>query len=157
MEPIDLIPLFGELIVVYDISLSLDSVSIQPSGMVSVTLPMPESAAQYTDLHIVYIDENGHMTLCETTVNPDGTLTFFTDHFSHYGIVGTPQPSIVFGDVTGDGKINNKDLAMLQQHLSDWDVPIDEQAADVTGDNKINNKDLAKLQQYLSDWDVILG
>ncbi|MBQ3203291.1 MAG: leucine-rich repeat protein [Clostridia bacterium] len=157
VEPIDLIPLFGELIVVYDISLSLDSVSIQPSGMVSVTLPMPESAAQYTDLHIVYIDENGHMTLCETTVNPDGTLTFFTDHFSHYGIVGTPQPSIVFGDVTGDGKINNKDLAMLQQHLSDWDVPIDEQAADVTGDNKINNKDLAKLQQYLSDWDVILG
>ena len=27
-------------------------------------------------------------------------------------------------DVTGDGKVNNKDLSLLFQYLSDWDVEI---------------------------------
>ena len=63
----------------------------------------------------------------------------------------------VYGDLTGDGKVNNKDLGRLQQYLSDWDVTIDMDLADVTGDGKVNNKDLGRLQQYLSDWDVTLG
>ena len=27
-------------------------------------------------------------------------------------------------DVNDDGKVNNKDLALLQQYLSDWDVEL---------------------------------
>ena len=60
------------------------------------------------------------------------------------------------GDINGDGKVNNKDLALLQQYLSDWDVTVDTAVADVNDDGKVNNKDLALLQQYLSDWDVEL-
>lgn len=62
----------------------------------------------------------------------------------------------VYGDVNGDGKVNNRDLGVLQQHLNDYDVKIDLDAADVTHDGKVNNRDLGLLQQYLNDWDVSL-
>ena len=60
------------------------------------------------------------------------------------------------GDISGDGKVNNKDLSLLFQHLSDWDVTVNEAALDVNGDGKVNNKDLSLLFQYLSDWDVTI-
>ena len=58
------------------------------------------------------------------------------------------------GDISGEGSINNKDLTLLFQYLSDWDVEVNEAALDVNGDDKVNNKDLSLLFQYLSDWDV---
>ena len=61
------------------------------------------------------------------------------------------------GDVNSDGKINVRDLGMLQQRLNGWDVTIHEAAADVTGDGKLNVRDLGILQQYLNGWDVQLG
>lgn len=61
------------------------------------------------------------------------------------------------GDVNGDGKVNNKDLGVLQQYLNEWDVKVVEKAADTNGDGKVNNKDLGLLQQYLNEWDVELG
>ena len=61
------------------------------------------------------------------------------------------------GDVTGDGKVNNKDLGQLQRYLNGWTVSMNEQAADVTGDGKVNNKDLGQLQRYLNGWNVELG
>lgn len=65
--------------------------------------------------------------------------------------------SLLYGDVSGDGRVNNRDLGMLQQHLSDMDVSIDMTVADVTADGRVNNRDLGLLQQYLSDMDVTLG
>lgn len=63
---------------------------------------------------------------------------------------------IVYGDVNGDGKINNRDLGVLQQNLNGYENAIDEEAADVTHDGKINNRDLGLLQQYLNGYDVDL-
>lgn len=65
--------------------------------------------------------------------------------------------AMVAGDVSGDGKVNNWDLALLQRYLNDWDVAIQHPSTDVTGDGKINNRDLALLQQYLNEWDVVLS
>ena len=62
----------------------------------------------------------------------------------------------VYGDVNGDGNVNNRDLGILQQYLNDYEVTIDLEAADVTHDDKVNNRDLGLLQQYLNDWDVTL-
>ena len=56
------------------------------------------------------------------------------------------------GDVNGDGKINNRDLGLLQQKINGWDVTVDEKAADFNGDGKINNRDLGLLQQKINGW-----
>lgn len=61
------------------------------------------------------------------------------------------------GDVNNDGKINNKDLGMLQQYVNEWEISLTEAAADCNSDGRINNKDLGLLQQYVNEWDVTLG
>ena len=72
-------------------------------------------------------------------------------------VLSVSADAILYGDLTNDGKVNNRDLALMQQYLSDWDVTVDQSVADVTADGKVNNRDLALLQQYLSDWEVQLG
>ena len=59
-------------------------------------------------------------------------------------------PSIA-GDSDGDGKLNNRDLALLQQYLNKWVVEIDLAAIGLNGDDKINNKDLGLLQRLLNE------
>ena len=83
----------AEVLASYDISLLLDGARVQPGGAVEVTLPVPENAGEYDELQVVYIDDSGKATLCETHMNEDGTITFVTDHFSHYAIVGIPGSS----------------------------------------------------------------
>lgn len=78
----------AEIIVSYDISLILHGETVQPGGKVEVTLPALENADDYKTLQVVYIDDNGNVTPCETRVNADGTITFVTDHFSQYSIIG---------------------------------------------------------------------
>ena len=58
------------------------------------------------------------------------------------------------GDINGDGKVNNRDVARLMQYLAGWDVEYVVAALDVNGDGKVNNRDAARLQQYLAGWDV---
>ena len=72
-------------------------------------------------------------------------------------VMGVNAASVVYGDLSGDGNVNNRDLALLQQRLNGWDVTINEVAADVNDDGNINNRDLALLQQFLNGWDVTLG
>ena len=60
------------------------------------------------------------------------------------------------GDANGDGDINNRDLALLQQYINGWEVTVDADAMDVNDDGDVNNRDLALLQQYINGWDVEL-
>ena len=60
-------------------------------------------------------------------------------------------PDVTLGDVNGDGKLNNRDLALLQKFLNEWDVTVDEAAADLNGDGKYNNRDLKELQKILNN------
>ncbi|MBR4304074.1 MAG: hypothetical protein IKT81_01955, partial [Clostridia bacterium] len=79
----------------YDISLLLDGAAVQPGGKVEVTLPAPANADEYDSLQVVYIDDMGNVTPCETRVNADGSVTFITDHFSRYAIIGVQDSSPV--------------------------------------------------------------
>ena len=72
----------------YDLSLLLDGAEIQPNGAVVITLPAPDLAAEYDRIIVVYIAPDGSYEECKTTVNEDGTISFETDHFSNYALVG---------------------------------------------------------------------
>ena len=68
-----------------------------------------------------------------------------------------PPVAILYGDANGDGSINARDAAMLQQYVAGWDVVLNEASADANGDGSVNARDAAMLQQYVAGWDVILG
>ena len=63
------------------------------------------------------------------------------------------------GDVTGDGRVNSRDLVRLSQYISDgsktdpegYNAEVIVDACDVNGDGRINARDLIRLSQYISD------
>lgn len=59
-------------------------------------------------------------------------------------------PAMVIGDADGDGRVNNRDLGLLQQYLNGWDVEVDLVASDLDGNGKINNRDGGLLQLQLN-------
>ncbi len=84
--------------------------------------------------------------------------TYDNTHDADCNVCGAVRKlDIVYGDVSGDGAVNSRDLALLQQYTADWDVTIDEVAADVNASGSINARDVAILQQYVAGWDVSLG
>lgn len=72
-------------------------------------------------------------------------------------VLAVSAASIVYGDADGNGKVNNRDLGLLQKHLNGTPVTIDELAMDVDGNGKINNRDLGMLQKHLNNADFPLG
>ncbi len=77
-----------EIVVGYDVSLLMGDVPVQPGGKVLITLPYMAKDFPYTDLVVVYIDDDGNVVTCETIITEDGYVAFYTDHFSTYAVVG---------------------------------------------------------------------
>jgi len=71
----------------------------------------------------------------------------------------TKEPKIMYGDVTGDAKVDISDLTTLSLALlGDCTLTGDKlTAADVTGDDKIDIADLAHLKQYIMKDNVKFG
>ena len=65
-------------------------------------MPAPDLAAEYDEIIVVYIAPDGSYEECKTTVNEDGTITFETDHFSQYAIIGiTEDAGLGTGAIVG--------------------------------------------------------
>ena len=62
--------------------------------------------------------------------------------------------SVMLGDVTGDGKLNNKDVVTLFRSVSGDSVECVAEACDVNGDGKVNNKDVVALFKHVSSGTV---
>lgn len=58
--------------------------------------------------------------------------------------------SCLLGDVNDDGKINMRDVVLLQQVVNGWNVIYNKDAADYNGDGKINMRDIVALQQHIN-------
>ena len=86
-----------EIAQLYDIHLLLDGQKIQPDGKVKITLKITDEIKDYTDLQVVYIADNGDVTIIPCERHGD-ELAFYTDHFSNYGIIGTPRNMPNTGD-----------------------------------------------------------
>ena len=65
--------------------------------------------------------------------------------------------NFVYGDLTGEGTVNRKDLLMLAQHFAGFDVSFNTDAADLNCDGTVNRKDLLVLAQHFAGFDVTLG
>lgn len=58
--------------------------------------------------------------------------------------------SYLSGDVNDDGKINMRDVVLLQQVVNGWNVIYNKNSADYNNDGKINMRDIVALQQYIN-------
>ena len=68
------------------------------------------------------------------------------------------QPGeIVYGDANGDGNVNARDVALIQQYMGGYNVTLNETSADANGDGAVNARDVALIQQYMGGYDVTLG
>ncbi|MBO4692803.1 MAG: hypothetical protein J5659_00200 [Clostridia bacterium] len=120
---------------------------VQPDAPVLVKIKIPANIDK-SKLNIYRLEADGSKTRMKYTI--DGDYAYFeTDHFSIYELLEK-----VCGDVSGDGVLNNQDLALLFQVLSNINVTVNTDALDINGDNAQNNKDIARLFQYLSGWNV---
>ncbi len=60
------------------------------------------------------------------------------------------------GDVNGDGKLANDDLAVLVGFLSGNDETVKIANLDADNNKKVNNRDAVIIAQALAGWDVTL-
>lgn len=71
------------------------------------------------------------------------------------GVLETEGPSIMYGDVNGDGKVNTTDAGLILQYYSEAisEFPGENGliAADVNGDDKINTTDAGLILQFYSE------
>ena len=71
--------------------------------------------------------------------------------------MGETTGEILYGDVTDDGYINNKDFSRLKAYLADDATVMNTAAGDTSYDGRLNNKDLSRLKSYLADDAVHMG
>ena len=110
-----------------------------------------------TGAHLYESACDGDCDVCGGTRVPPHGYTDPYDPDCHLCGATRPVNEFQIGDTNGDGKVNIRDLGLLQQHLNNWDVSISTAAADTNGDGKVNIRDLGLLQQKLNGWDVNLG
>ncbi len=112
-----------------------------PSANVKITSDNPE---------IIEINQNGEFIVLskgETSI----TIKTADNKFSKTVAVSVISEK---GDINSDNEINIRDVVMLFQSVSKWDVTIDEASADVNGDDTVNIRDVVLLYQYVSGWNV---
>lgn len=94
----------SSIVALYDMKLVWNSQNIQPTGEVQIKIEMPEDIRNnFTDIRIVYIDDDGSVTKMPSEVYYDNVL-FETDHFSTYAIVAKTKGSV--GSSSGSSSNN---------------------------------------------------
>ncbi len=93
-----------EIVHIYDIGLRLDGEEIQPNGNVKITIPLDEQMKKYTDLKVVYISDAGEITEVKFEIT-DNEISFITNHFSCYAVLGTSKGTVPESPKTGDSAI----------------------------------------------------
>ena len=96
---------------------------------------------------------------CDADCNTCGDLRQVSDHAydddadTTCNECGFVRVVVTLGDVDGNGKVNNRDLGLLQLYLNDGDLTDKAfvlAACDLDGNGKINNRDLGLLQKQLN-------
>ncbi len=141
----------------YDISLVSNGASVQPSGLITVMLPVFDGYDP--EVHRVHhIDDDGNVEDMNAVENDDH-IVFETTHFSYYVVASgladdePEENDRVPGDINGDGRIALLDSTILRRYLAGWTgVTINESNADVNNDGRVTLLDSTILRRYLAGW-----
>lgn len=81
------LPKNKEMVVLYDIYLAYHNAVVPLEGSAKVSLSLPNNIKGYKELEIVYVNKDGEVEVIKSD-RADDVISFTTDHFSLYGIVG---------------------------------------------------------------------
>ena len=67
----------------------------------------------------------------------------------------TQAPDTLYGDISGNGKVDIMDVIRLQKIVSGWvDGEVDVALCDLTGNGRVDIMDVIRLQKIVSGWDL---
>ena len=103
----------------------------------------------------IAFDGDYHLQVCDVCGKEfeESPHTYTDDSDTDCDECGYQRQIALRGDADGNGKVNNRDLGLLQLYLNDDDLsdkPFDLAAVDLDGNGKINNRDLGLLQKLLN-------
>ena len=136
--------------VTYDISLQSGGVEVQPTGSVTVKIPIPETM-DGESVKVYRREADGTMTDMNAAYK-DGYMVFTTEHFSEYKLT---TASGALGDVNGDGNIDPLDVLIVKRYIAEFDdAKLEGDAfarADVSGDGKVDPLDVLFIMQKIAE------
>ena len=122
----------------------VDALGLSITNNIVSGIAINTSAASLTSKvsNIIIKDINGNAISGEQIVATGSIISF---------VGGESYSIVVYGDVSGDGKINSADLLSIQKHLLGTNTlsGVNLESAQLDSNNVINSADLLKLQQYL--------
>lgn len=141
----------------YDFVLKEDSVfGFDNAGYLRITPQVDNSVSalrnHFENENLVFLSKDGEQMNDEDVITTGAVVQVVCE-----GVVATSTTVVLTGDFNCDGLINNKDIVMLNQYLSDL-RSVDEfqmLAVDVNGDGYINANDASMLNRYLVGKEVI--
>lgn len=113
---------------------------------IDLNTTVDEIKDQFTNDNLYFYDINGNELDDEDIIGTGTQIKLFNGD----EVVDT-KTVVITGDMTGDGLINNRDVAMMNKTLIGT-VEADEYqmlAIDVNGDGSVNNRDAAMVARYL--------
>lgn len=113
---------------------------------IDLNTTVDEIKDQFTNNNLYFYDINGNELDDEDIIGTGTQIKLFNGD----EVVDT-KTVVITGDMTGDGLINNRDVAMMNKTLIGT-VEADEYqmlAIDVNGDGSVNNRDAAMVARYL--------
>ena len=133
----------AESYVAYEFTAIKDNATVQPGGKLTVTFHIP--ADYSTNITVYYMAEDGKLEKLDAVVDADArTVTVELEHFSTYIVVDEDTaPSVLLGDVNGDGKVTTADARMILLYIVGKAEAgsFNELVADVNGDGNITTAD----------------
>ncbi|WP_010680972.1 SGNH/GDSL hydrolase family protein [Acetivibrio cellulolyticus] len=77
------------------------------------------------------------------------TPTVITPTFTSTPTPTSTPPSIIYGDVNGNGNVDSIDFALVRKYILGMDTPVSISNGDVNGDGSINSIDFALIRQFI--------